>query len=140
VKPIIRRLARWIGFALLAVAILLIGVWCSIAIWYRCPGGETLRGLLAAATLAFALVVVACLARTRRWLALAVYAASFALFLAWWATITPTNDRNWAPDVARTVTAIDGDRLIVRNVRNFTWRSDTDLRDRKFVDSLLEEA
>jgi hypothetical protein len=131
VKPIIRRLARWIGFALLAVAILLIGVWCSIAIWYRCPGGEAVRGLLAAATLAFAVVVVARLATTRRWLALAVYAAFFALFLAWWATIKPTNDRNWTPDVARTVTAtIDGDRLVVKNVRNFTWRSDTDFDQR----------
>ena len=130
-KPIIRRLARWIGFALLAIAILLVAVWCSVAIWYRCPGGEAVRGLLAAATLAFAVVVVACLATTRRWLALAVYAASFALFLAWWATIRPTNDRNWTPDVARTVTAtIDGDRLVVENVRNFTWRSDTDFDQR----------
>jgi hypothetical protein len=89
------------------------------------------RGLLAAATLAFAVTVVACLARPRRWLALAVYAASFALFLTWWTTITPTNDRNWTPDVARTVTAtIDGDRLVVKNVRNFTWRSDTDFDQR----------
>jgi hypothetical protein len=130
-KPIIRRLARWIAFALLAVAILLIGVWCSIAIWYGCPGGEAVRGLLAAATLAFAVVVVACLATRRRGLAIAVYAASFALFLAWWTTIRPTNDRNWTPDVARTVTAtIDGDLLVVKNVRNFTWRSDTDFDQR----------
>ena len=130
-KPIIRRLARWIGFALLAIAILLIGVWCSIAIWYRCPAGEATRGLLAGATFVFALVVVACLATPRRWLALVVYGASFALFLAWWTTITPTSDRNWTPDVARTVTAtIDGDRLVVKNVRNFTWRSDTDFDQR----------
>jgi hypothetical protein len=125
------RIARWVGFALLAIAILLIGVWCSIAIWYRCPVGEPVRGVLAGATLVFAVVVVASLATFRRWLALAVYAASFALFLGWWGTITPTNDRNWAPDVARTVTAtIDGDRLVVSNVRNFLWRSDTDFDQR----------
>ena len=130
-KPIVRRSVRWIGFSLLTIAILLIGVWCSVAIWYRCPAGEAVRGLLAAATLAFAVVVVVCLATTRRWFALALYAASFALFLGWWSTITPTSDRNWAPDVARTVTAtIDGDRLVVRNVRDFTWRSDTDFDQR----------
>ena len=130
-KPIIGRLARWIGFALLAVAILLIGVWCSVAVWYRCAAGEPVPGLLVGATLVFAVVVVACLATSRRWLALTVYAASFGLFLAWWTTITPTNDRNWAPDVARTVTAtIDGDRLVVSNVRNFNWRSDTDFDQR----------
>ncbi len=79
----------------------------------------------------FALTAAASLATPRRWLAVAVYAAAFALFLAWWATITPTNDRNWTPDVARAVTAtIDGDRLVVENVRNFAWRSDTDFDQR----------
>ena len=130
-KPIIRRLARWIGLGLLAIAILLIGAWCSVAVWYRCGAGEPVRSILAGATLVFALVVVASLVTSRRWLALAVYAASFALFLAWWTTITPTNDRNWAPDVARNATAtIEGDRLVVKNVRNFIWRSDTDFDQR----------
>src|SRR4051812_26048080 len=131
VMPFFWRLTRWTGFALLAIAILSIGVWCSIAIWYRCGVGEPVRGLLLGATVVFALVVVAAIAMPRRWLALAVYAASFALFLAWWAVIRPTNDRNWTPDVARTVTAtIDGDRLVVKNVRNFAWRSDTDFDQR----------
>jgi Domain of unknown function (DUF4105) len=90
-----------------------------------------MRGLLSGATVVFALVTVAALATPRRWLALAVYAAAFALLLAWWATITPTNERNWTPDVARGVTAtIDGDRLVVENVRNFAWRSDTDFDQR----------
>ena len=125
------RFARWTGFAVLAIVILSIGVWCSIAIWYRCGFGEPGRGLLSGAAVVFALVVVAAIATPRRWLALAVYAAAFALVLAWWATITPTNDRNWTPDVARAVTAtIDGDRLVVENVRNFAWRSDTDFDQR----------
>jgi Domain of unknown function (DUF4105) len=129
--PIFRRLAHWIVLALLATAILSTGVWCSVAVWYRCGAGEPWRSLLAAATLAFAVVVAACLAMPRRWRALAVYTGAFALFLGWWATITPANDRNWAPDVARTVTAtIDGDRLVVSNVRNFAWRSDTDFDQR----------
>jgi hypothetical protein len=131
VKLILGRLARRIGFALLAIAILLIGVWCSIAIWYRCGAGGPVRGLLAGAALVFALVVVASLATSRRRLALAVYASSFVLFLAWWTTITPTNDRNWAPEVSRTSTAIiEDDRLVVSNVRNFAWRSEIDFDQR----------
>jgi Domain of unknown function (DUF4105) len=79
----------------------------------------------------FALVVVACLATARRWLALTAYTVSLALVLAWWTTITPTNDRNWATDVARTATGrIGGDRLVVSNVRNFAWRSETDFNQR----------
>jgi len=130
-KPILGRLARWIGFAMLATIILTIGVWWAIAVWYRCGAGEPWRGLLAAATLVLALIVALCLMTPKRWLALAGYGVAFALFLAWWATITPTNKRNWAPDVARTVTAtIDGDRLVISNVRNFSWRSDTDFDQR----------
>jgi hypothetical protein len=56
-----------------------------------------------------------------------LFAACFAGVFDWWATLVPSNDRAWAADVARTasVTA-EGDRLEVRNVRNFRWRTDTD--------------
>jgi hypothetical protein len=121
------RLVRGAGFVLLALVMLLVGVWCSIAIWYQCGAGEPLRGFLAGSAAIFSLIAVACLATRRRWPVAGIFSASVAAFLAWWTTITPTNDRDWAPDVARTVTAtIDGDRVVVNNVRNFTWRSDAD--------------
>ena len=122
---------RRIGFVLLAISMLLIGTWCSIAVWYQCECGETLRSLSAALTAAVTLVVVACLATRRRWMAVAIYSACFGLFLAWWATISPRHDRNWAPDVARSVTAkVDGDRVVVSNVRNFAWRGEADFDER----------
>jgi Domain of unknown function (DUF4105) len=109
----------------------LVGAWCSIAIWYQCGAGEQLRGLLTGSAAIFTLIAVAALATRRRWLIAGIYAASVAGFLGWWATIMPTNDRNWAPDVARTVTAtLDGDKVVVNNVRNFTWRSDVDFDQR----------
>jgi hypothetical protein len=120
-------LARWFGLALLATAIVFTGGWCALATWFRFAASEPVRGALAGAIVIFALVAAACLATSRRWLVLTAYGALFAIVLAWWTTITPTNDRDWTPDVARSVTAtIDGDRLVVSNVRNFTWRSDTD--------------
>jgi hypothetical protein len=121
------RLARWTGFASLAVAILAIGVWCSMAVWYECKSQGPLRSFLTGATAVVVLATVASLARPRRWLAIGLYSAFVALFLAWWATISPATDRNWAPDVARNVTAtIDGDRVVINNVRDFAWRSETD--------------
>jgi hypothetical protein len=123
----LRRLSRGIGFVLLTIVILLIGMWCSLAIWYRCGADEPLRVILTGAAAAFTLVAVACLATRKRWIVVGLYFASFGLLLAWWTTITPTNDRDWAPDVVRVVTAtIDSDRVVVSNVRNFNWRSDTD--------------
>jgi Domain of unknown function (DUF4105) len=128
---IVRRVFRWSGFALLAVVIALTGGWCALAVWFRFSAGETVRDVLAGAIVVLAVATMACLATSRRWLALAAYAALFVVVLAWWTTITPSNDRDWTPDVARSVTAtIDGDRLVVSNVRNFNWRSDTDFDQR----------
>jgi hypothetical protein len=122
-----RRVFRGTGFVLLATTNLLTGVWGSLAIWYQCGAGEPLRGFLAGADPLFALVAVASLATRRRWLVVGLYFASVGLLLAWWTTITPATDRDWTPDVARNVTAtIDGDRLMITNLRNFKWRSETD--------------
>ena len=75
----------------------------------------------------FTISAVACLATRRRWPALAVYSGAVAVFLVWWATISPARDRDWVPNVARTLTAtINGDRVVLSNVRNFNWRSETD--------------
>jgi hypothetical protein len=121
------RLGRGAGFVLLAIVMLLVGVWCSIAIWYLCRNCEPVRGFLTVAAASFTVLTVVCLATRKRWIIAGIYSAAVVVFLAWWSTISPTNDRKWAPDVARSVTAtIDGDRLVIDNVRNFTWRSETD--------------
>ena len=120
-------LARRTGLVLLAMVMLLVGAWCSIAVWYRAGVNEPMRDLLAGATLVLVLFAVGYLATRRRWIALIYYTVAVALFLAWWTTITPSNDRVWSPEIDRSVTAtIDGDRLVVSNVRNFIWRSDID--------------
>jgi hypothetical protein len=74
-----------------------------------------------------ALSTAACLATSWRWMAAGAYAALVLVILLWWSTIMPSGDRPWTPDVARAATAtIDGDRLVISNVRNFNWRSDAD--------------
>ena len=67
---VLLRMARWIGFALLAVTVLLIGAWCALAVWFRCAGGDLVRGALAATIAVLALATVASLVTSRRWLAL----------------------------------------------------------------------
>src|SRR4051794_23524899 len=71
--------------------------------------------------------LIGVLATRRRWIALALYCVLLAFFFGWWATIVPRNDLNWAPDVARNVTAtIGGDYIEIKNVRNFVWRTEID--------------
>jgi hypothetical protein len=51
--------------------------------------------------------------------------------LIWWTRLSPTNNRVWADDVARATTGtVDGNRVTLRNVRNFEWRSPTDYTQR----------
>ena len=67
----------------------------------------------------------------RYWRAVLVYAAVFALVLAWSGSISASNDKNWAADVAHGITgSVDDDRLSVRNVRNFSWHTETDYIER----------
>jgi hypothetical protein len=131
VRRILGRLVRWFGLTLLAVSIVLMGAWCALAIWFRGIGNEPVRDVLAGATFVLALITVGCLATSWRWSGFAFYAAVVAVIMVWWSTIHPTNERDWNSDVARSVTAtIDGDRLVVNNVRDFNWRSDTDFDQR----------
>lgn len=125
------RLFRSFGLALLSVVILLSGGWCTLVVWFRLPAIEWMRGTLAAMFLLLTLVTTCSLVTSRRWIVLAAYACLCAVVLAWWTTITPSNDRDWTPDVARNVTGmIEGDRLTVNNVRNFSWHSDTEFEQR----------
>jgi len=43
---------------------------------------------------------------------------------AWWSFVPALNDRDWAPEYAKTLTAtIEGDRVTLQNVRNFRWQT-----------------
>lgn len=55
------------------------------------------------------------------------YAFLFAAILTWWLFISPSNERQWQPDVAKLAYAtFDGDRVTVHNIRNFDYRSEFD--------------
>jgi hypothetical protein len=121
-----RHIIRWLGLTVMALAIVLTGVWGALALWYQLPGGQLLREV-AAGLMAVLAVAAAILLWTRYWPVIVVYAAIFGIICIWWTTIIPSNNRNWMPDVARNVTGtLNGDQLVVNNVRNFDWRSDTD--------------
>ena len=77
----VRRLARWIGFALLSICVLLISSWCALAIWFRCGLDEPARSLLAGAPLLLAIVTVVCLATSWRWRVLTANVAAVAVII-----------------------------------------------------------
>jgi hypothetical protein len=120
------RLALGILSAPIFVALI---AWGAAALWFDGPASRPLAGLAAAAFVVAALTAL--LGPRPRWLGVLAFAAVFAVLLAWWLSITPRNDRDWYRDVRVTPTAeIQGDRLIVHGVRNFTYRSETDYDER----------
>jgi hypothetical protein len=121
-------IARYLGTALLGIALLATAGWAVLALYYFDHAGEGLRTALATA---FALGCVAVLAGLTqpRWRrrALSAYAVLFAAVVIASSTIKPSNDRDWPPETARLPYAvIDGDRVTLHNIRNFDYRSETD--------------
>ncbi len=119
---------RGVGRVLLAFLCLCIGIWGGFALWYQFPGNVAAKVV---AVLVWCVpsiwAIRAGFGPLRRWHSLAVFGALFAVMLIWWATIDPQQDRAWADDVAQPLHArIEGDRLIIDNVRNFHWRTETD--------------
>ncbi|MDY0308448.1 MAG: DUF4105 domain-containing protein [Castellaniella sp.] len=57
--------------------------------------------------------------------------AALALLLiplaVWWLSLEPSNDRDWADDVSRTLRgSVHGSLVTLHDIRDFDWRSDTD--------------
>jgi hypothetical protein len=110
-------------------ALAIVIVWAATALWIDGPESRALAGTLAGG-LVLSAGVAAVLIRPWWRAAVAVF-APFAIVLAWWLTLAPSNERNWQPDVARLPTAtIDGSMLTIRNVRNFTYRREQDFTER----------
>lgn len=118
---------RWTFCVLLVLVVLLTACWGSLALWYQGPGGAVLRGVISTAWMVFALVLIAVGWSRHSGLPFGLYALAFATLLAWWSTIAPSNHRDWADDVSRSLTGnVDGQVVTLHNVRNFNWRSEED--------------
>src|SRR5262245_41630346 len=109
------------------MVVLLVGIsaWSAAAVWFDGPSARVLAGLLSVILLfgcAAVLIFVKPFSR-------AVFAVLgvWAIVLLWWFSISPRNDRDWLPDVAQLPQAtIAGDKVTIRNVRNFEYRSESD--------------
>jgi Domain of unknown function (DUF4105) len=120
------RALLWTVTTALGLAMFLAGLWGVLAIWFRLAPESPWREMLAGGLLLMAISAMVCLG-LRRWRVVVLYGLCLVAIFGWWATLRPSNDRLWADDVARTASAtVDGDQLIVRNVRDFLWRTDTD--------------
>lgn len=126
----LRSTLRIVSAIILVFVIVVATAWAALALWYRLPLPELVRGL--AACLFALLGIATAIALFSRWhlRALVPFAVAFAAMLLWWSTIHPPEHADFAPDVARQVTGTrDGDMLTLTNVRDFEWRTKTDFTE-----------
>ncbi len=113
-----------------------VGVYGALALWYHPPFGAAMGEAVSALWMLASLLVAFLALRpaanpTERRFAHILGAALIGFFLGWWSTVQPSGARDWATDVSRPATAtLEGDTLLVRNVRDFDWRSETDFTPR----------
>jgi hypothetical protein len=122
-----RRVRTIVGTGLIVLLLVLSAAWANLAIVYQFSGptAVSLGGCLVLDLLALAATVALLLHRHRP--TLLIYAAAYAVFLVWSGSISASNNKNWTADVSRTVTGVvDGDGLMVRNIRDFSWHTETD--------------
>lgn len=73
-----------------------------------------------------------------RWAGIAAQFALFLVVLWWWLAIIPSNERNWAKDVALLPYAeTSGDLVTLHNIRNVDYRSETDF-DVRYYDRTFD--
>lgn len=138
------HIARGLGWLVLCVFVLGVAIWTSLTLLYAGPLGDGVRTPLALLAATSGLATLLCLPSARwRWRAVCVCLALFGATLLWWASLTPSNERDWQTDVAVLPRAdTEGDIVTVRNIRNFDYRSETDYTpayyDKRFDVSQLQ--
>jgi hypothetical protein len=122
------RAAAILGLILLGLLIAIAGAWGTLALAFAGPANDAARAMLAAVfALASLAAVIALGWRRWRWRGFGVYLLVLAAWAAWYASLTPTNTRDWQTDVAVLPYAdINGDLVTVHNIRNFEYRTETD--------------
>ncbi len=119
---------RLLGRFVLGVVLLFATAWASAALWFDGPSSRPVAALLAVLYPLAALALLAKVRPLRR--AYAACLILFALLLGWWLSLAPSNSRDWQRDVAQLPKAeIQGDKITIRNLRNFDYRTETDFTE-----------
>jgi|SRR5262245_2792733 len=129
-----RRLLYVILLLIIAIALVAATAWGALAIYYSNSPGEEFRKVPAILFAVFGAALFAgYLFSAYRRRALLVFVLAFISLLAWWSTIQPRQDLDWAPEYAKLPHAVvNGDLVTIHNIRNFDYRSETDFTPRYY--------
>lgn len=124
--------------SVLTLILALFFLWGGLALCYRLPFGGALS---AVAVLAWALLAITVIggewtARPGRTRLLALL--FFMAMALWWATIRPSLNRDWRPELAHTVQGeIRGSHAFLHNIRSFSWKT-PDIGSPRWLDAAYD--
>lgn len=131
--------------AVFSLIVIAMTVWGSFALYYQLSESRILNAVVISLWVIIAVVLLCAVWFTgfqpfRKPLFL-LFAVAFALLFLWWHSIKPSLARDWAPEVAHTVTAdITGNTMRLDNIRDFSWRTEEDFTENwKSADFNLDE-
>src|SRR5262245_3502418 len=120
------RVIKYIGWAFAWLAALVCAIWAVGALYFDFPTAGP-----PSATVVVVVLFAATLFVRGQLLKLAIVFGVFAVVIAWWLTLKPSNHGAWQPDVAQTAWAdINGNEVTIHNVRNCDYRTETNFSPR----------
>ncbi len=106
-------------------------LWGALALWYQAPGGRGWKSSISALWAAFGTLCASAIWAGWPASGICAFAAAHAALLMWWKSLSPSNERAWADDVAKmTNGTVEGGAVTLHNVRNFEWRTGDDYTQR----------
>ena len=98
-------------------------LWACLALYFTMPGSQWLKILL---LILFSLCLPGAFLLSHSFLrGILICVGIFAIILIWWQTIEPTNDKDWAVEVAKiSHGTIEDETLTMHHVRNFDYMDD----------------
>jgi hypothetical protein len=130
----LRRASTAVGLVPIGLLVIVLTAWGAGVLHFTIPGSDRVRTALPAGLALAGLVTLGALFFRRwRWRVLAVFVMLVVPIAGWWASLRPSNDRVWQPDLAVLASAkIDGDLVTIRNIRNVDYRTETDYTPRYY--------
>ncbi len=104
-------------------------IWGSLSIAYAGPDSSVIR--ISILVLFIIAAPIAFYFTHTLWLAMIPLAILFFVLLVWWGTLSPSNDKDWAVEVANIPYGLIKDNhLTLHNVRNFDYQTKTDFTEK----------
>ena len=122
------RIATVVFLIVVGLVVLVLTGWGALVLYYLAPGSSGVRTMLAWCFAALGVVTLgALIVRRARTVSAVAFVVGLLLVVVVWRMATPSNSRDWQPEVAVLPYAVvDGDRVTVHNIRNFDYRTETD--------------